>query len=276
MALPLPPAPPGTDWLSVCRRAETAVRGALELYPLVADRARPTGRGEGGDVALVIDRAAEDAILAELRATGVGLTAISEERGRVELSGGGPVHVVVDPIDGSRNAKRGIPSYSVSIAIASSSRLADVEFAYVRDCGHGEEWWAEAGRGAHLEGERLPSLQSDGRLEMVGLEFIHPALVAAAADAIVATGAERLRAIGSIALTLCYVASGRLDAMVTLAACRSVDIAAGQLILREVGGAIAFPDDADDPMHASLGLDWRSRVFAAAGPAELQRLLTIE
>src|SRR2546423_4904993 len=105
------------DWLTICRRAEAAARRALEGFPATADRARTTGRGEGGDVALVIDRAAEDAILAELGSLGLGMTAVSEERGRIPLSGGGPVHVVIDPIDGSRNAKRGLPAWSVSIAV---------------------------------------------------------------------------------------------------------------------------------------------------------------
>jgi myo-inositol-1(or 4)-monophosphatase len=271
----MPPDALDADWLAICRRAEAAARRAIETFPLAADRARTAGRGEGGDLALVIDRAAEDAILAELESTGLGLTVVSEERGRLELGGGGPVHAVVDPIDGSRNAKRGLPGYSVSIAIAAGERLGDVCFAYVRDCSLGEEWWARAGEGAWQDGTALPRLEGGGELEMVGLEFIHPGLVADAAPGLAATGMARLRAIGSIALSLCYVAAGRLDGMVTLAGCRSVDIAAGQLIVREAGGVVAYPDDGPDPLDASLGLEWRSRVFAAAGSGELERLLTL-
>src|SRR3954468_4930090 len=108
--------PLGVDWLALCRRALAGARSALELYPTTAARSEGTGRGEGGDVALVIDRAAEDAIFAELESLGAPLTVISEERGTVGLAGGGPVHVVVDPIDGSLNAKRGLPFACVSIA----------------------------------------------------------------------------------------------------------------------------------------------------------------
>jgi myo-inositol-1(or 4)-monophosphatase len=107
------------------------------------------------------------------------------------------------------------------------------------------------------------------------LEFIRPRLVADAAAALAASGIDRLRALGSIALTLCYVASGRLDGMAALGGCRSVDIAAGQLILREVGGVLAFPDGDEDVDLASLSLDWRSRAFAAAGPVGLERLCSI-
>jgi myo-inositol-1(or 4)-monophosphatase len=263
------------DWLEICRRAEAAARRALESYPLAA-RSRPTGRGEGGDISLVIDRAAEDAILAELELTGLPLTVVSEERGRVEMAGGGPVHVIVDPIDGSRNAKRGLPGWCVSIAVGDGPVLGNISWAYVRDGDRGEEWWARAGQGAFHNGVRMAELDPLAPLEMVGLEFIHPRLVADVAEAMAASGIDRLRALGSIALTLCYVACGRLDGLLALGGCRSVDIAAGQLILREVGGVLAFLDDDDDDVdQASLSLDWRSRVFAAAGPVGLERLCSI-
>jgi myo-inositol-1(or 4)-monophosphatase len=262
------------DWLEICRRAEAAARRALESYPLAA-RSHPTGRGEGGDIALIIDRAAEDAILTELELTGLPLTVVSEERGRVEMAGGGPVHVIVDPIDGSRNAKRGLPAWCVSIAVGDGPTLGNISWAYIRDGDRGEEWWARLGEGAFHDGARMPELDPAAPLEMVGLEFIRPRLVAEAAEALAASGIDRLRALGSIALTLCYVACGRLDGMVALGGCRSVDIAAGQLILREVGGLLAFPDGDDDVDQASLSLDWRSRVFAAGGPAGLERLCTM-
>src|SRR5215218_8168011 len=108
----------GVDWLALCRRAAGRVREALEAFPGPEERAVETGRGEGGDTALVIDRAAEDAILAELEALGEPLTVISEEGGTLALAGGGATHVVVDPIDGSLNAKRGLPFASLSIAVA--------------------------------------------------------------------------------------------------------------------------------------------------------------
>ena len=60
----------------------------------------------------------------------------------------GPWVVVVDPIDGSLNAKRRLPFYCLSIAFADGPTIADVRFGYVRDFGSGEEWVAEAGAGA--------------------------------------------------------------------------------------------------------------------------------
>src|ERR671936_874319 len=86
--MPLPEA----DWLGFCRRAAEGARSALARYPSASERAVETGRGEGGDTTLVIDRAAEDAIFGELEALGVPLTAVSEERGELAIAGGGPAH----------------------------------------------------------------------------------------------------------------------------------------------------------------------------------------
>ena len=112
---------PDTDWLGFCRRAGAAAREAVGAYSTRAERSVETGRGEGGDMAYVIDRASEDAIFAELDALGVPLTAVSEERGEVSVHGGGTARVVIDPVDGSVNAKRGLPFACVSIAVASGA-----------------------------------------------------------------------------------------------------------------------------------------------------------
>ena len=54
-----------------------------------------------------------------------------------------------------------------------------------------------------------------------------------------------------------------------------MDAAAGQLIVREAGGAIAFPGASDDPLETGLGLDMRSRLIAAATPELVDRLSTV-
>ena len=257
---------PDADWLGFCRRAAGAAREAVAGFETTAERSRETGRGEGGDTSLVIDRAAEEAILAEFEALGRPVTVVTEERGELELSGGGPVRVVVDPIDGSLNAKRGLPSACVSIAVAGGPGIGDVEVGYVVELDRAREWWALRGKGAWCDGRALPRLET-GPLEVLGLETARPRLVAAAADAILAVEARRLRVLGSVALSLCMVAAGKLDAMLTLREVRSVDVAAAQLLVREVGGAMALPGG------ETLDLAMRSRMVAARDRALLERLL---
>ena len=97
----------------------------------------------------MIDQAAEDAIFAELgrlHEAGARFVGVSEERGEVDF-GGGPVRVVIDPIDGSMNAKRGLSPHAVSIAVADGPTMADVVFGFVCELATGEEWTARCGGG---------------------------------------------------------------------------------------------------------------------------------
>jgi myo-inositol-1(or 4)-monophosphatase len=233
------------------------LQAVLAATPTTAERARETGtRGEGGDATLEIDAAAEAAVfrrLEALHAEGHRFVAISEERGRVDF-GGGPVRVVIDPLDGSKNAKRGLPHHALSLAVAHGDTMADVVFGFVHDFGAGEEWVAERGAGARLNDEPLdpsvPERRVHGKLELLGIESADPRWVRDSADAL-AERAHRLRAIGAIAVTMCQVAAARLDGMVTLRRSRAVDVAAAQLIVREAGGVVAFIA-CDDPLGAPL------------------------
>lgn len=223
------------------------------------------GVGEGGDRTLAIDRQCEDAVFAELEAlaaAGASFVAISEERGEVGFGDGGEARVVIDPIDGSLNARRMLPSHSLSIAVASGPTMADVELGYVHDFGVGEAFFARRGGGATLDGEPIAVGEDGERLELLGVEAAEPeALLPVARE--LAGSVYRLRVVGSLAITACYVAAGRFDAMTGLRPCRSVDVAAAQLIVREAGGALAF---GESPLGSvGLGLEARHPIAAAAG-----------
>jgi myo-inositol-1(or 4)-monophosphatase len=269
------------DWLGLCRRAVGGLGKVLAEAQGTDERAVETGaRGSGGDRTLVIDRAAEKVVTRELdvlRADGYRFVALSEERGEIDY-GDPTVRVIIDPIDGSLNAKRGISHHALSIAVADGPTMADVVFAFVFDFGPREEWWARRGDGAWLDGERLdPSLEErrghDGRLEVVGIESADPRWVAASIGSLVDC-AYRLRAIGTIASTLCQVAAARFDGMVSLRRARGVDAAAGQLIVREAGGLVSFPSFAD-PLAAPLDAEPTSPVVAARTRETLEYLAGI-
>jgi myo-inositol-1(or 4)-monophosphatase len=202
---------------------------------------------------------------------------VSEELGEVSFDGGegAGAWVVIDPIDGSLNAKREVPHHALSIAVASGGTMADVEFGYVYDFGPSEEWWATRAGGAWLDGSPLdPDARErrarDGRLEILGIESADPRWVAVSIDAL-AGFAYRLRALGTIASTLCQVAAGRFDAMITLRPCRAVDAAAGQLIVREAGGLVGLVGVADS-LAAPLDLVARAPLAAARSDSTLREL----
>jgi myo-inositol-1(or 4)-monophosphatase len=269
------------DWLGAARRAAQATSAMLQARPTIAERVVETGsRGEGGDRTLEIDAAAERAVFAELDAlhdAGARFTVVSEERGTVDYGDPG-VLVIVDPIDGSLNAKRGMPHHALSIAVADGPAMSDVVFGYVHDLGPDEEWVAWRGEGATLNGVRVdPGVGErrtrDGRMELIGIESADPRWVRDSADALARTS-HRLRALGTIASTLCQVAAARLDGMVTLRSTRSVDAAAAQLIVREAGGLVAFTA-CEDPLGAPLDLLPHSPVVAARTERGLRELAAI-
>jgi myo-inositol-1(or 4)-monophosphatase len=265
------------DWLGVCRRSVTGLQAMLAKHPTTGERARETGRGEGGDESVFIDREAEKIIFAELdalHAQGHNFLALSEERGQVDF-GDDAVRVIIDPIDGSLNAKRGLPHHAVSIAVAAGETMADVHFGYVYDFGAREEWVAWLGEGVRLNGAALaqppPERRTrDGRLELVAVESANPRYIAAATDGLMAR-VHRVRALGTMAVSMCQVAATRVDGMLSLWRCRAVDVAAAQLVVRESGGIVAFTDY-EDPLAAPLDLLPRSPVVAARTPAGLADL----
>lgn len=257
------------DWPGICRRIVAAQREIFAATPGIAERTVYEGVGEGGDRTLEIDRRCEDVVFAELEglaAEGASFVAVSEERGEVEFGSGGAVHVVIDPIDGSLNARRTLPAHSLSIAVASGPSMADVEFGYVYDFGAGEEFLARRGGGAELDGRPIRVGQDGDRLEVLGLEAAEPGMALPVIQALDGS-VYRLRVVGSIAISAVYVAAGRLDGLVSPRPCRSVDIAAAQLIVREAGGAVAFARLGLGA--ASLGLDARYAIATAAGGRSL-------
>ena len=141
--------------------------------------------------------------------------------------------------------------------------MDDVFFGYVYDFGADEEWTATRGGGAFLNGAPLRERPKDV-LEILSFEATTTAVRRRSAARFVGI-AERLRVMGSLAITLCHLAAGRVDGVVSLKPARSVDIAAAQLLVREQGLTIELPDL--PPFGAApLDLEGRSRV-AAAGNA---------
>ncbi len=260
------------DWTGICRRVVAEQQAIFDRVRSSAERTVYEGVGEGGDRSLVIDRRCEDAVFAELgklAGEGASFVAVSEERGEVSFGAGGPARVVIDPIDGSLNARRTLPSHSLSIAVASGPSMADVEFGYVYDFGAGEEFEARRGAGATMGGEPIRVAEDSETLELLGLEAAEPGVAQPALEAL-AGNVYRLRVVGSIAISLAYVAAGRFDGMLSLRPCRSVDAAAAQLIVREAGGVVAF--DSGGLGGADLGLDARYPITAAAGERGLSAI----
>ena len=246
------------DWLG---RAAAPSTGLERVLADVADDRRAGGetgtRGSGGDRTLVLDAAAEDVMFAELEGlTPKGYRFLARVGGARR---GGLrrrcVRVIIDPIDGSLNAKRGDSHYALSVAVADGPTMADVAFGFVHDFGASEQWWAYRGQGAWLDGEAGSTRRCRSGVTVTAGSSWWRSSPRTRAGSPSRSTARRGRApapgAGAIAVDAVQVAAARFDGMVTLLRSRGVDAAAGQLIVREAGGVVSFPD-CDDPLGAPL------------------------
>lgn len=263
------------QWLALCRRVVARQAKLFDAQREIGERSVYEGRGEGGDMALALDRRCEEIVLDELERAvgdrGPSLLAVSEERGEVAIGDGeAALRVVIDPIDGSLNARRTIPSHSLSLAVAGGETMDTVSFGFVHDFGAREEFAAARGSGAILNGRPLEQEPPDVGLEVVGVESAEPGWIAPPISRLIGR-TYRLRVVGSIAISVSYVAAGRFDAMFSARPCRSVDAAAAQLLVREAGGVVSFGDL--DLGAADLGLEARYTIAAARRAEHLETVI---
>jgi myo-inositol-1(or 4)-monophosphatase len=192
-------------------------------------------KGAGGDKSFPVDIEAEDIVINSLKSMGEPLSIISEEFGTVDLNGGGRL-VIIDPIDGSKNAISGIPVYCTSIGIADGATLGSISKGYVINLLTGDEFWAEKGRGAFFNGEAI-SCQKDDVFYFVAYEAQTPGRDIPRIMPVLAA-ARKARCFGSLALDLCYVAYGAISVFVGPVPSRIFDFAAGYLLVKEAGGIV--------------------------------------
>lgn len=191
------------------------------------------GYGAAGDKTFPIDNTAEEIILNGLKSLREPLSIVSEEIGIIDISGGGR-KVIIDPIDGSKNAISGIPFYCASIAVADGDTLNDVNLSYVINLINGDEFWAEKGLGAFLNGKPIHS-QKDDEFYLVAYEAQSPGKDIAGIMPLISRS-RKTRCLGATALDLAYLAYGAISVFVSPSPSRSFDFAGGWLLVKESGG----------------------------------------
>ncbi|MFX1574740.1 MAG: inositol monophosphatase family protein [Promethearchaeota archaeon] len=203
-------------------------------------------RGAGGDISMNIDIIAENVIIKSLEEANINILLISEEKGEEFIGDKSKALknqnvLIVDPIDGSNNAVRGIPYCSASLAYAVGKKVNDIKKAVVINLITKDIYWSEKGKGAYLNDEKIKvsnlditqncffELNLPMKNLMENLQKLAPII----------KRFYRIRILGSSALTLCQIASGCMEAFINLRKSnRLVDVAAGILILNEAKGRI--------------------------------------
>lgn len=198
-------------------------------------------KGAGGDQTKMIDLVAEEAAVAFLESEGFQGRLLSEELGERRFGSQDYPLIVLDPIDGTNNAARGINFYSISAAISSGPHLSDIYAGTVVELPSGRVFAAEKGGGAYLDNARI-SVKDAGSLQesMIGIDLNVQGNRQKLEQMIpLCLHVRHMRNMGSAALELCYVASGGLEMYAdNRGMLRVTDIAASYLVLMEAGATL--------------------------------------
>lgn len=188
-----------------------------------------------GDYVTETDRRSEAAILEVLAREAPSVPVLAEETGGTRAT----TMWAVDPLDGTTNFTRGIPVVSVSVALLDDGLpVAGAVLApFLR-----LEFTASRGRGAQLNGQRLPrrgDVDPANAVVATGFPFRNKSLLERYLPMMSAALGrfEDLRRAGSAALDLAWTASGSLDGFFELSL-GTWDVAAGALMVLEAGGSV--------------------------------------
>jgi len=250
-----------------CRQVYAKTRGLAGT----ARANRQVGRGAGGDMSRRIDLIAEKTAIDIFTKRGIDATIIGEECGRIEGKRG---YIVMDAIDGTTNAVRGIPFYCCSLAYATHFKLSSVTDAAIIDLARGDLYYASVGKGAFLNGRRIFAKKESPPDPTIGINVsgVKPAVVARLAPII--ADADHTRQFGANALEMCFLARGLLDAYIDLRGkIRPTDIAAGYLIAKEAGARVYSAAGSD--LESDLDVKTRLSYIVVSNDRIRQQLVAL-
>jgi myo-inositol-1(or 4)-monophosphatase len=236
-------------------------------------------RGAGGDISRRIDLDAEKAVINTLKRHNFNPTIIGEECGIIQGKDG---FLIMDAMDGTMNASRGIPFYCCSLAYSTSFRLSSVVDAAVIDLSIGDIYYASREKGAFWNEDRICAgqnkIRNNGSSEQ---NFLQDMMIGMNISGISEDTFNRLsklisrsihiRHFGANALELCYFARGLMDAYIDFRGkIRATDMAAAYLILKEAGAKI-YSDNGSE-LESELGVD-RTMSFMAVIDDQMYKVL---
>jgi len=224
------------------------------------------GMGADGTPTKYIDKVAEDIAINYIKRLKTKINILSEEAGFLDYNG--DYTFVIDPIDGTRNAVRGIPLYSISLGVG-KHKLEDIEFGIVKNIPTGDVYTAEKGNGAFYNKKRI----STPNLPDKEIVFSFSDWNIFQNDIFEFNIYDKFRSLGCASIEMCMVASGALDLyVVSEEYLRVTDIAAAYLIVKEAGGLVT--NIKGNKLDIDLNLDNRTSVITACNIDLINRIIT--
>ncbi|MBF0541985.1 MAG: hypothetical protein HQK91_11115 [Nitrospirae bacterium] len=257
--------------ISSLRDIGSALLKIVPKYRFASNSREALRTGAAGDSTFPFDKACEDIILSMLDDSKEPLSIISEENGYSEINGGGR-RVIIDPLDGSRNATTGIPFFCTSIAAADGDTIGDINLCYIINLISGDEFWAEKDSGAFLNEGRIFTSKSE-KIEVVLYET-HNTTKDMQRLLPLFKQSHRIRCFGTIAMDLSYLSMGAASIAINPSKSRTFDFGGGWLLVKEAGG-IFTDTNGSDISKVKLGLGHETNYIASANITIHQKALEL-
>lgn len=227
-------------YLNLLKYIDAQVRAKIQPLIGTSKAGEIVGEGKGGDKTKYIDKVAEDIVFNILKEREIPCIVISEERGSTKILGGGSeIYFILDGVDGTNNALRGIPFFAFSLAVADAPWLSHVHTSLVSDIRLGDVYTAEKDKGAYVNDHPISPSRIAKLSEALLVINLSPSKKIPRKIIRLVKQARHARHFGANALEICYIASGKLDGYIDLRGrLRVTDLAAAYLILKEAGGFI--------------------------------------
>ncbi len=232
------------------------------------------GRGAGGDISQNIDMIAEKTVLDYLKEINFDCVVLGEECGRVELSPNPNGFVIMDAIDGSANAVRGVPFFCCSLAFATNEKLSSITDAAISNLSTGDVYWASKGKGAFLNDKSIFVHDEKPIYKVIGINSSgsSPELLQKLAP--IFEKHHHVRHFGAHALEMAFLAQGLVDIFIDLRKkIRIQDMAAGYLLIKEAGGLML--DENLQPLDSDLSYETRLSFVAAANKEIIDEVFSL-
>ncbi|MCA9827053.1 MAG: fructose 1,6-bisphosphatase [Nitrosopumilus sp.] len=229
------------------------------------------GIGAGGDISRSIDIIAEKTVLDYLKEINFECIVLGEECGRVELSNRSKGYIIMDAIDGSANAVRGVPFFCSSLAFATEDKLSFVTDGIITDLSSGEMYWASKNKGSFFDGKQIKVHNEYPIYKIIGINTSGASSKLMKRLSPIYEEHEHTRHFGANALEMAFLARGVIDVFIDLRGkIRIQDIAAGYIIIKEAGGLLLDVDL--NPLDADLSYETRISFIAASNQKILDEI----
>ncbi len=258
------------DWYSFCMQLTDAIWNVTK--PLIGTDDAAQKIKKGNKNSKKIDILAEDTVIQYIKQENLDVNLLSEEIGEIQIGMTPKYTIILDPIDGTTNAIKGLPFFSTSIAIAKGNLIKDIFFGYIRNYLTNEIFYVNQNGAFYNDRQCISSSCTNISRALISLYSY--SIVNYQQMRKILNTVRKMRLFGAISIEISYVGCNKLDGIIDLRGDLLItDIAAGILFLNKAGGVIS--DANGNEISGELDRDKGYSVIAAGNQVMHENFLKV-